>query len=255
MNMKWDSDKGGRDAWIAWMEEVAAESWRLAKPGAHALVWALPRTSHWTATAWENAGWEVRDRCAHLFGSGFPKSHNIGLAIDKMRGQPNRGHAIATASRHRPNGTYLPNGELLPAYAAKTPEAAQWEGWGTALKPAMEDWWLLRKPLSERTVAANVLRWGTAGLNIDMARVPTGDKLGGGRISTKTEGWDRPWKHDAAAIAACKERGAEAIAKAEALGRWPANVILGYPQDSYVLRDDITPKQRRELLNWMHENA
>jgi hypothetical protein len=126
MGKAWDGDKGGRDQWVAWMQGVAAEAMRVAKPGAHALVWALPRTSHWTAMAWDNAGWEVRDRVAHMFGTGFPKSHNL---------------------------------------------KDEWEGWGTALKPAMEDWWLLRKPLSEGTVAANVLKYGCGALNIDATRV------------------------------------------------------------------------------------
>jgi hypothetical protein len=77
MNKDWDGDKGGRDHWIAWMQEVAAETLRCVRPGAHALVWALPRTSHWTATAWENAGWTVRERISHLFGSGFPKGLSV----------------------------------------------------------------------------------------------------------------------------------------------------------------------------------
>lgn len=181
MGRAWDRDKGGRDNWIAWMAEVAAEACRLCKPGSHALVWALPRTSHWTATAWENAGWEVRDRVAHIFGSGFPKSHN------------------------------------LPG------------GLGTSLKPAMEDWWLLRKPLIG-TVAENVARYGTGALNIDATRVPTTDKLSGGAekaatvCATNHEGWDRPWKHDDEARAAHADRVRANVAKAEALGRWPANV-------------------------------
>lgn len=68
MNAEWDKDKGGRDEWIAWLAEIFTEARRIAKPGAHALVWALPRTSHWTATGLEDAGWELRDRVSHLFG-------------------------------------------------------------------------------------------------------------------------------------------------------------------------------------------
>lgn len=78
MGKEWDKDKGGRDAWIAWLQEVAAECYRVIRPGGHALVWALPRTSHWTGMAWENAGWEPRDKIVHIFGSGFPKSLNVG---------------------------------------------------------------------------------------------------------------------------------------------------------------------------------
>src|SRR5574343_458714 len=86
MGKAWDKDKGGRDNWIAWMEQVARECLRMIKPGGHALVWAIPRTSHWTAMAWENAGWEVRDRIAFAFGSGFPKALDVGKAIDAMNG-------------------------------------------------------------------------------------------------------------------------------------------------------------------------
>ena len=77
MGAAWDRDKGGRDAWIAWLCEMMREVWRVTKPGGHALVWALPRTQHWTATAVEDAGWEVRDVLMHIFGSGFPKSLNL----------------------------------------------------------------------------------------------------------------------------------------------------------------------------------
>jgi len=99
------------------------------------------------------------------------------------------------------------------------------KGLGTALKPALEPITLARKP-PIGTIAANVLEHGTGGLNIDGCRVEAnGDKLGGGRISTTTDGWDRPWKHDSEAIEACKARGDEAVAKAEQLGRFPANFI------------------------------
>jgi site-specific DNA-methyltransferase (adenine-specific) len=141
MGKVWDSDKGGRDHWITWMTQISAECLRVIKPGGHALVWALPRTSHWTATAWENAGWEVRDRIAHLFGTGFPKSAN-------------------------------------------------------QLKPACEDWWLLRKPLIG-SVANNVLVHGTGAVNIDASRVPYTSESdfenakGGnsGSVSCDMDGW------------------------------------------------------------------
>ena len=77
MGMKWDSDRGGRDQWIDWLAERMAEALRVVKPGGHALVWALPRTSHWTAMALEDAGWEIRDCIQHLFGGGFPKGRRI----------------------------------------------------------------------------------------------------------------------------------------------------------------------------------
>src|SRR5216684_1134608 len=86
MGKAWDSNKGGREQWISWLSEVMGEVIRVLKPGAHGLVWALPRTSHWTATALENAGFEIRDVVTHLFGTGFPKSLDVAKAIDKAAG-------------------------------------------------------------------------------------------------------------------------------------------------------------------------
>lgn len=77
MGRAWDEDKGGRRQWIAWLTEVMEQAYRVLKPGGHALVWALPRTSHWTATALEDAGFEIRDCVTHLFGSGWPKSQGV----------------------------------------------------------------------------------------------------------------------------------------------------------------------------------
>jgi site-specific DNA-cytosine methylase len=108
-------------------------------------------------------------------------------------------------------------------------EAKAWEGWGTALKPAFEPIIVARKPL-RGTVAANVLAYGTGALNIDATRVATSDKLGGGAVSSTSDGWDRPWKHDAEAVDAAKERSADAVAKAESLGRFPSNVLLDEAQ-------------------------
>jgi len=118
-----------------------------------------------------------------------------------------------------------------PITAPATPEAKQWEGWGTALKPAYEPIILARKPLSEATVAENVLRWGTGGLNIDGCRIPTSDKLGGGATSSenavlKIGGFDRPWMHDQEKLKAFQDRMKTKVAKAESLGRFPTNILL-----------------------------
>jgi len=77
MGKDWDGDKGGRAQWVAWLATILEEARRVARPGAHALIWALPRTSHWTATAVEDAGWEVRDVITHHFGTGFPKGKGV----------------------------------------------------------------------------------------------------------------------------------------------------------------------------------
>ena len=185
MNKHWDTDHGHRDQWIAYFAEIAKECLRVVKPGGHALVWAIPRTSHWTATAWENGGWEVRDRIIYCFGSGFPKSHNISKAIDKLAGAEREVLLVNKDINRYPNGPggvgfHGGVGEYqqtirppTPLTAPATDVAKQWDGWGTALKPAVEDWWLLRKPLSEDTIAENVLEHGVGGLNIDKCRVDT----------------------------------------------------------------------------------
>lgn len=178
MNKAWDKDKGGMDAWVQWLAGAMGEARRVLKPGAHGLVWALPRTSHWTALALERAGFEVRDRVTHIFGTGFPKSKND----------------IA-------------------------------EGLGTALKPAAEDWWLVRKPL-EGTLEATYRQWGTGVLNIDACIIPGTDNLSAERrrAAVARGGVLREsgtWANDRrSAETYCAER------PREALGRWPAHLVL-----------------------------
>ena len=189
MGKDWDHHKGGRKQWIAWMTEIARECLRVLKPGGHALVWAIPRTSHWTATAWEKAGFEIRDRIAHVFGSGFPKSADVSKMIDKLHGAEREAQGWYTRPDGQPRNvenwqpvanadrnTYSPADQIackrVTAPAPATDQAKQWHGWGTALKPAMEDWWLCRKPL-DGTVAANVLKHGVGGINVDACRVGT----------------------------------------------------------------------------------
>ena len=145
-------------------------------------MWALPRTSHWTGAAWEDAGFEVRDKIYHCFATGFPKSHNISNAIDREAGATRE-----VVGEYSDNGRKCPKHQnthaswdgnaMVSLTAPATPAAAQWDGWGTALKPAVEEWWVLRKPISEATVAKNVLRWGTGALNVDGCRVGTEDAL------------------------------------------------------------------------------
>ncbi len=169
MGKDWDGDKGGRDAWVAWMRDVMKECLRVLKPGAHGLVWALPRTSHWTATALEDAGFEIRDVVTHLFGQGFPKSLDISKAIDKAAGLERPRIPGGQAGTNAVLGARKA-GEAISDEAISD-EAIKWSGWGTALKPASEHWILVRKPISEKTVAANVLKWGAGAINVDASRI------------------------------------------------------------------------------------
>jgi len=177
MGKKWDHDKGGRNQWIAWMTTVATECLRVIKPGGHALVWSIPRTSHWTATAWENAGWECRDKIVHIFGSGFPKSLNISKSLDAMLGAEREviGNRTRVYGYEKDYHNSFDNalfdvGNNNKITAPTTDIAKLFDGYGTSLKPAHEDWLLFRKPLAG-TVAQNVLKYGVGGINIDGCRV------------------------------------------------------------------------------------
>ena len=189
MGKAWDQAPGGRDGWVEAMVYIFKECLTALRPGAHAFVWALPRTSHWTATALENAGFEVRDIITHIFGTGFPKSLDIGKAIDKAAGAEREVVGVSShycAGRNVDNfgvaGDGVTEQRDRSITAPATDAARQWDGWGTGLKPAAEHWILCRKPLSEKTVASNVLRHGTGGINIEASRVPTKDSMIRGRF-------------------------------------------------------------------------
>jgi len=228
MGAAWDGDKGGRRQWVAWLQSVMVELLRVTKPGGHALVWALPRTSHWTGWACEEAGWEVRDKEVHLFFTGFPKSLDISRSLDDMAGAEREvvgsklglpGYAdTANTGRMLPDSEGAAAG-YLDITAPATPEAKQWEGFGTGLKPAYEDWWLLRKPISESSIARNVLKWGTGALNIDGCRYAYGDTAWPGPQEGPAMKWDTPrggiWTTDDGAISDLNPNP---------LGRFPANV-------------------------------
>jgi site-specific DNA-methyltransferase (adenine-specific) len=135
-------------------------------------------------------------------------------------------------------------------YLPATPEAQQWEGWGTALKPATEIVTMARKPL-EGTVAANVLQHGTGALNVDGCRVGTGEARPHLELDAK------PTVNNAYAgrMGEASLAGGSKAVGTTTQGRWPANLILTYPEDEYKLKDNITPQQLAKLAEWMNENA
>ena len=189
MAKDWD-DFGGLKGFQDFICSVFLEVYRILKPGGHCLVWAIPRTSHHTAMGIERAGFEIRDRISHVFGSGFPKSLNISKALDKLAGAKREpildkdGNQVWTSQKQGKKSMF-DGGKERPA----TYPATYYNGFGTALKPAMEDWWLCRKPLSEKTVAENVLKWGTGGINIDGCRlggVPDSSSWFANRTVSKT---------------------------------------------------------------------
>jgi site-specific DNA-methyltransferase (adenine-specific) len=224
MGKTWDASG------IAYSVELWRECLRVLKPGGHLLAFGGTRTYHRMAVAIEDAGFEIRDSIHWIYGSGFPKSHNVSKAIDKEAGaerevvgsRPLTGNGKTMKSGfHQPDGTGAGETEKQSVFeftAPATDAAKQWEGWGTALKPAHEPIVLARKPLA-RTVAANVKEHGTGALNIDASRigraegdVSTGG-FGNGGLGVGTVGEGNG-----------EGKGAEWVQSTE--GRWPANVIF-----------------------------
>jgi len=169
MGKDWDHGVPGTHFW--------KEALRVAKPGTHLLAFGGTRTFHRLVVAIEDAGWEIRDTIMWVYGEGFPKSHDVSKAIDKMAGAKRK--IVCDNPNARPNSQpkYSLDGKnknfqinVQPITAPATPEAKQWEGWGTALKPAWEPVIVARKPL-EGTVANNVLKWGTGAININGCRI------------------------------------------------------------------------------------
>jgi DNA modification methylase len=215
-----------------WHEAWAREAFRVAKPGAHLLAFGGTRTYHRLASAIEDAGWEIRDTLVWAYASGFPKSLDVSKAIDKAAGAEREKVAsgapvkrmIPGADQNRTgdwtknNGREYQPGVELPA----TDAAREWQGWGTALKPAWEPIVMARKPL-RGTVAGNVQAYGTGALNIDGCRIGT---EGGGTNCTNRDHAGRCQGHGNA------ERSTEnaTVHGPESSGaRWPANVILTDP--------------------------
>lgn len=185
MGKKWDYDVPAVEKW--------QECIRILRPGGYLLSFAGTRTQHRMAVRIEDAGFEIRDMIAWVYGQGFPKSLNIGKAVDKICGNEREvvggGRIASTLGSNTMGG-----GKANPNYR-HTEGSSEWEGWGTALKPAMEPITVARKPL-DGTVAENALKWGTGGINIDACRVgferpPTNTDPGKFRRWKEQDGVDR----------------------------------------------------------------
>ena len=214
MGKSWDASG------IAYSVELWQEVLRVLKPGGHLLAFSGSRTYHRMVVAIEDAGFEIRDQIMWIYGSGFPKSLDVSKAIDKAAGAKReitreekkpleQGYPISFDVRSSTDRERRDN----PA----TAEAKQWQGWGTALKPAHEPIVVARKPLIG-TVAANVLTYGTGGLNIDGARV-------GSEGGTKLSENDFVPIPNEEKIYGLGHKNYAFGKPVEGLGRWPANVI------------------------------
>lgn len=170
MNKKWDYDIPSTDIW--------QECYRVLKPGGHLLAFAGTRTQHRMACRIEDAGFEIRDMLSWVYCNGFPKSLNIGFAIDKKLGNQRQvvGNKRAGMGSGETFGMLQAEGqntnkELNSGVVAITKGNSDWEGWGTALKPAVEPITMARKPI-KGTIADNILSNGTGGLNVQECRIP-----------------------------------------------------------------------------------
>ena len=225
MGKKWD----GLPPSLEWAEAC----YRVLKPGGHIAAFGGTRTWHRLAVAIEDAGFEMRDSLAWLYGSGFPKSHDVGKAIDKLAGAEREVVGTIPDRWTQKGSTYnmstdRPQESVAVLGAPATPEAAQWDGWGTALKPAFEPIVLARKPLAEKTVARNVLAYGTGAINVDACRIATDEQIAAhhGTANPRVamgDGWGEGY-----------QVGQAASTPPNTSGRWPANVLLDHHAAAWV---------------------
>jgi len=245
MGRSWDSTG------IAFQKETWELCFKVLKPGGHLLAFSGSRTYHRMAVAIEDAGFEIRDQVMWLYGSGFPKSMNVGKIVDKKLrgvgvGKSDPKSPLHGTKRQKIDGSNAKH-DMSPLYKTQNVEyeyehdiSKQWDGWGTALKPAHEPLVLARKPLSEKSIADNVLKWGTGGINIDECRVEGNDAkypdsnpvMNSGKyaqnenakrktVVRKSRDENGVWTNDNSGM---KAEGSK-YADADPRGRFPANVM------------------------------
>jgi len=240
----YDNSSDGNRRFQEWTRAWAVEVYRVLKPGAHLLSFGGTRTYHRMTCGLEDAGFEIRDSiAAWIFGSGFPKSLDVSKAIDKAAGakgtygEPKSEAHAGWIARGAMRGEAGHEGYQRPwmedagavdrnarQYNPSSPDAAKWQGWGTALKPAHEPIVMARKPF-DTTVAANVLKHGTGALNIDACRV----------------GQLRPLMSQHDNNAGLFEMGGRSRVGQQAGGRWPANLILSHAPGCVLRGRKVVP--------------
>lgn len=232
--VEYDRSLRGQIAFQEWTEAWAREVLRVLKPGAHLVVCGAPRSFHRMACGIEDAGFEIRDTLMWVFGQGFPKSMNVQQAMNKAaRGfpqggadptSPNHGKFKSGCTEESPKGRGFGAGAgafMREAGVGRGDDEGPWQGWGTALKPGWEPIVLARKPLGEKTLQANVERWGVGVLNIDGCRVESNNRPL--RTNVKSAS-GLTGTGGAVTYGSYAVRGSVAIGKTDQ-GRWPANVL------------------------------
>jgi DNA modification methylase len=225
MGAQWDSFVPGPRVW--------REVFRVLKPGGHATIFAGDRTVDLMGIAVRLGGFELRQSGAWCYWSGFPKSLDLSKEMDRLEGAEREVTGSSTngiaggTGKHAGSDDAYGYGAAFDITAPATANARTWAGYGTAVKPAVEPWLLLRKPISESSIARNVLRWGTGGLNIDACRFAPGDPMWPGPSEDVKPNLGNAFAPDGslnAGQALGKHSEYVAIAGHE-LGRFPANLI------------------------------
>ena len=232
MGKEWD----GGD--IAFRKETWELALKLLNPGGHLLAFSASRNYHRMAVAIEDAGFEIRDQIMWIYGSGFPKSLNIGKGVDKKQGnkRESMGMYDPRSLQDGANRTERAIGNQQVAnyessMVERTKGNSEWEGWGTALKPAHEPIVMARKALSESSIVDNVLKHGTGGINIDGCRIE-------GEVNRPPT---NPSFRD--------------VAK-EALARGGLDKLsFGQDRDRPIERKKVIRKSRNENGVWTNENS
>lgn len=250
MGQRWDTAQVVQDV-LFWQECL-----RVLKPGGHLLAFGGTRTYHRMVCAIEDSGFEIRDMIQWLYGAGFPKSHDVSKGIDKAAGakRDNAGIGKRKITNYGMKNRcpickkpyFSGNPCQCPKPKAVTNAAKKYHGWGTALKPANEPIVLARKPLSEKTVAANVLKWGTGAINVDGCRVSADWANERGESWLKSgKGKSRPW-HGSKYVE--QRTVAERVSQ---LGRWPANVITDGSDEVVVMfprsKDGVAVSRNKKI--------
>lgn len=225
--------KGWDRSGIAFNVELWKKALRVLKPGGHLLAFGGSRTFHRIACAIEDAGFEIRDTIMWLYGSGFPKSMNIGKAIESYETYGDSSTSSKRLIEQNCDGeTFIVKqtnngamGKIVEQerknYKPNTENSKKWSGWGTCLKPAFEPIIMARKPIEEKSIAENILKWGVGGINIDECRVEL------------ENGYKAPIRSEQSASNQNKRKGqtqcdlgkASGSAGASENGRFPANII------------------------------
>lgn len=229
MGKSWDNSG------VSFQKSTWEKCYTVLKPGGHMLVFGGSRTMHRIACAIEDAGFEIRDTIMWIYGSGMPKSMNLGLAIDKRNGTPSEvvGYSGATmpdfqdaGAKNSVNKIGFNDGDTAKRIPQPMLRARnRWNGWGTTLKPAYEPILLCRKPC-EHTIIDNAVKWGVGGINIDECRIPLESGYTYKETSRNSRADDTVFSNKSCGF----NSENNTTASASPLGRFPANVILTYDE-------------------------